>query len=103
MTQNRETQWAISLATIVSTAVILSGAIFGVASLVGGSNAVSDNWVGFLVAISFLGGLALSLLAFVLAVTGWIRHGRTAWLWVPLSVFPALLALIVIGETLWWE
>ena len=103
MTQNRETQWAIGLATIVSTAVISSGAIFGVAYLVGGSNAVSDNWVGFLLAISFLGGLVLSLLAFVLAVTGWIRHGRTAWLWVPLVVFPTLLAFIVLGEMVWWQ
>lgn len=103
MTQNRETQWAIGLATIVSTAVILSGAIFGVAYLVGGSNAVSDNWVGFLVAISFLGGLLLSLLAFILAVTVRIRFGKSPWLWVPLVVFPALLAFIVLGEMLWWQ
>ncbi|HEY3293198.1 MAG TPA: hypothetical protein VGJ85_06175 [Candidatus Nanopelagicaceae bacterium] len=103
MTKNRETQWAIALATTVSAVVIFSGALFGIAYLVGGSNAVSDNWVGFLVAMSFLGGLTISLLAFVLGITAWIRHGRAPWLWVPVVVFPSLLAFIVLGEIFWWQ
>lgn len=103
MTKNREKQWAVWLATAVSTVLILSGAIFGIAYLLGGSNAVSDNWVGMLAAISLLGGLIVSPMAFVLAVTTWIKHGRSRWLWLPLVVFPALLAFVIIGETFWWE
>lgn len=103
MARNRETQWAIILATTVSAVVIVAGALFGIAYLVGGTNAVSDNWIGFLVAISFLGGLVISLLAFILGITAWMRHGRAPWLWVPLAVFPCLLAFIVLGEIFWWQ
>lgn len=103
MRNNRESRWAVGLAAAVSITVVLSGAILGIAYLAGGSSAVSDNWVGFLCATALLGGLLVSLFAFVLAVTSRIKHGRSAWLWLPLSVFPVLLAFVVVGETLWWE
>lgn len=103
MTKNREAQWAVALAATATAIVMLSGAIFGVAYLVGGSSAVSDNWVGFLTAIALLGGLIVSPIAFVLAVTARIKHGRSAWLWLPLVVFPALLAFVILGEIFWWE
>ncbi len=103
MTKNREAQWAIGLAATVLTIVVLSGAVFGIAYMAGGSSAVSDNWVGVFVAIAFLGGLIVSPLAFVLAVMAWIKHSRSKWLWLPLAVFPGLLAFVILGETFWWE
>lgn len=103
MARNRESQWAIGLASIVTAFVFLTIALFGISYLVGGSNAVSDNWVGFLGVFVLLGGLLLSLLAFILAVSTRIRHGRAPWLWLALVLFPALLAFIVLGEIFWWQ
>lgn len=103
MTKNREAQWAVALAATTASVVTLAGVVFGVAYLVGGSSAVSDNWVGFLTAISLLGGLIVSPVAFVLAITSRIRHGKSAWLWLPLVLFPALLAFVILGEIFWWE
>ncbi len=103
MTNNREAKWAVGIAATVTTILILSGAILGVAYLLGGSSAVSDNWVGFQGAIALLGGLIVSPMAFVLAATARIRHGNSAWLWFPLAVFPALLAFVILGEVFWWE
>jgi len=62
-----------------------------------------DNWVGLLATVSLLGGLPASLAAFVLAVVAKVKHERWALLWLPLSVFPALLAFLVLGEAFWWE
>lgn len=96
-------QWAVALATFVAVLLLLSGAIFAIAYARGGSSTISDNWVGFLGAVSVLGGLLLSLLTFVLAITAKIRHEHWGWLWLPLLLFPALLAFVVLGEMLWWE
>jgi hypothetical protein len=78
-------------------------AIFAVAYAIGGSGATEDNWVGFLGAVSLLGGLLASLAAFALAVVAKVKHERWALLWLPLSVFPALLAFLLLGEAFWWE
>jgi len=53
--------------------------------------------------VSLLGGLLASLAAFALAVVAQVKHERWALLWLPLSVFPALLAFLVLGEAFWWE
>jgi hypothetical protein len=53
--------------------------------------------------VSLLGGLLASLAAFALAVVAKVKHERWALLWLPLSVLPALLAFVVLGEALWWE
>lgn len=95
--------WAVGLAAAVAVAIATSFVIFAVAYAIGGSGATEDNWVGFLGAVSLLGGLLASLAAFALAVVAMVRHERWALLWLPLSVFPALLAFLVLGEALWWE
>ena len=69
----------------------------------GGPGRRKDNWVGFLAMVSLLGGLLASLAAFALAVVARATHERWALLWLPLSVFPGLLALVVLGEAFWWE
>src|SRR3970282_1951542 len=52
---------------------------------------------------SLFGGLLASLAAFALAVVAKVKHEQWALLWLPLSVFPALLAFLLLGEAFWWE
>ncbi len=89
-------------AAAVSVAIAVSFMIFAVAYAVGGSGATEDNWVGFLGMVSLLGGLLASFAAFALAVIAF-KHERWALLWFPLSAFPVLLTLLVLGETFWLE
>jgi hypothetical protein len=81
----------------------VSFAIFAVAYAVGGSAAVDDTWIGLLLAVALLGGLAASLVAFVLALMAGVKHVRWRPLWLPLALFPAILAFLVLGELFWWE
>jgi hypothetical protein len=87
----------------VAVVVAVSYAIFGVAWAVGGEDAVSDNWVGFLGALAMLGGLATSLVAFVLAMVAKVKHEQWKLLWLPLVLFPALLAVVLLVEAFWME
>jgi len=100
---SRLARWAVGLAATVVVAIAASSAIFAVAYVVGGSGATEDNWVGFLSMVSLLSGLLVSLAAFALAVVARLKHERWALLWLPLSVFPALLAFLALGEAFWWE
>jgi hypothetical protein len=59
--------WAVGLAAAVVVMVVASYAIFAVAWVFGGQDAVSDNWVGLLAAVALVGGLAVSFAAAVLA------------------------------------
>jgi hypothetical protein len=96
-------KWAVGLAVAAAVAIATSFAILAVAYAIGGSGATEDNWVGFLVMVSLLGASLASLAAFALAIVAKVKHERWAPLWLPLSVFPALLAFVVLGEALWWE
>ena len=99
----RLARWAVGLAAVVVVAIAASFAIFAVAYAIGGSGAIEDNLVGFLGMVSLLGGLLASLAAFALAVVAKVKHERWTLLWLPLSVFPALLAFLLLGEAFWWE
>ncbi len=94
---------AVGLAEVVAVVVAVSYAILGVAYAVGGSDAISDNWVGMLGAVALLGGLLASLVAFAMAVVARVKHEQWALLWLPLSLFPGLLIIVVLAETLWLE
>jgi uncharacterized membrane protein len=98
----RLARWGVGIAAAAAVAMLASAAIFAVAYAVGGSGATEDNWVGFL-ALSLLGGLVASLAAFALALTAKIQHEQWPMLWLPLVLFPALVALLVLGELFWWE
>jgi hypothetical protein len=99
----RLARWAVGLAAAAAVAIAASLAMLAVAYAIGGSGATEDNWVGFLAMVLLLGGLLASLAAFALAVVAKATHERWALLWLPLSVFPGLLALVVLGEAFWWE
>jgi hypothetical protein len=96
-------RWATWIAAAVAAAVVLAFAIFGIAYLVGGWEAINDTWVGIVMVAALIGGLLVSLIAFVLAVVSVIKHERWAPLWLPLLLFPAILAFLVLGELFWWE
>ena len=91
--------WAVGLAAAVVVVVVVAYAIFAVAWVFGGQDAVSDNWVGFLAAVALVGGLAVSFAATALAVVAKYRHDDWPLLWLPLSVFPVLLVLVLLAET----
>ena len=89
---------AIALAAFVVIVVAVSYAIFFVALAAGGDDAISDTWVGAQAAFVLLGGLLVSLVALVLAVAAKVRQEPAKLLWLPLSVFPTLVALLVLAE-----
>ena len=94
---------AVGIATAVLILDALTAAVFIVAFTVGGSEAVSDNWVGMFVAIAMLGGFIVALVAFVLAITVKIKGGEWVRLRLPLFLFPALFTFLLLGEFFWWE
>ncbi|HYO19023.1 MAG TPA: hypothetical protein VES02_10215 [Dermatophilaceae bacterium] len=87
------------MALVVTVAYV----IFGVVLLVSGEDAVSDTWVGYLAGIALISGLVVSLAAFVMAVVVKVRHDSRRLLWLPLAVFPVLLAAVVLVELLLME
>ncbi len=100
---SRLARWAVGLAAAVAVVIAIAYAVFGVAYAIGGSSAIEDTWVGYLAGVSLLGGLLGSLAAFALAAVAKVKHERWALQWLPLSLFPALLALVVLVELLWME
>jgi hypothetical protein len=96
-------RWAVGIAAAVAVAILVSAAIFAVAYAIGGPGATEDNWVGLLGVVSLLGGLVALFAAFALALRAKIKQEQWALLWLPLLLFPALLAFLVLGELFWWE
>lgn len=78
-------------------------AVFALATVIGGSGATEDNWVGYLVGVLLVGGLLGSLAAFALAISAKVKHERWGLLWLPLSLLPAILVFLALGEAFWWE
>lgn len=94
---------AAELAAAAGAAVTTSLVLFGIAYAIGGPETTADNWVGFLVVVLLFGGILASLAAFVFALVAKLKHEGWALLWLPLSVFPALLIFLLLGEAFWWE
>lgn len=86
-----------------AVAFIAALTLYGIAYAVGGADATADNWVGLLVVALGLVGLVGSLVGFALAVFARIERERHRLLWLPLAVFPLILAFVVLGEAFWWE
>lgn len=96
-------RWAVGLAEVAAGILAVGFAVFGIAYAVGGADATADNWVGILTVAALATGLMSSLLAFALAGVAKVRHDRWSLLWLPLTVFPALVAFLALGEAFWWE
>lgn len=88
----------------LSAVVVAAGVVaLLVAYAIGGDPAISDTGVAYLAGVALVGGLFASLVAFLLAGFARIRHEVVARLWLPLTLFPALLALLVVAEVFWLE
>jgi hypothetical protein len=96
-------RWAIGIAGAVVTVLAVSYSIFGLTWAFSGEDAVSDTFVGYLAGYALLGGLLASLVAFVMAVVARVKHQRLALLWLPMVLFPALVIIVALVETLWME
>jgi len=101
--KSRLARWAVGLAAAVVVVLAVSYAIFGVTWAIGGEDAVSDTFVGYLAGFALIGGLVAALAASALAIVAKVKHERWALLWLPLALFPTLLAIVVLVEALWME
>jgi cytochrome bd-type quinol oxidase subunit 2 len=100
----RLARWAVGLSAVCGLAIAASVVSIALAYAVGVERAVEDRWVGLLlVTVVLAPGVAGSLLAFVLAIVARARRERWAFLWLPLSVFPAVVLYLVLGEAFRWE
>lgn len=95
---SRLARWAVGLAAGVAGVVAVSRVLLGVKYAIGGWDAVEDRWPRYVAGVSLQGGLAVSLVAFGLAVVATVRHERWTLLRIPLAVFPVLVAIVMIFE-----
>jgi hypothetical protein len=100
---SRIAPWSVRAATVVAGVLVAAFAIFLTTYLTGGWAAIDDVWVGAVVGGALLGGLFVSLVAFIGALTVVMRHERWPALWLPLLLFPTILAFLAVGELFWWE
>ena len=96
-------RWAVRLAQGTLAVVVPSSAVLGIALATGGQDAISDNWVGYLGGVALIGGLTVSLVAFLLALATRMRHREVKLLWLPLALFPSLAAVVAAVELFWME
>ena len=89
---------SVVLATGITTVIVVSYLIFAIALIAGGDAAISDTWVGYLAGYAVLAGLAVSLVAFFVAVVAEIKHESWKPLRFPLALFPVLVAVVILAE-----
>jgi heme/copper-type cytochrome/quinol oxidase subunit 4 len=93
---------AVRFASVCGVAFVASLGTIVTLHAVGAESAVEDTILGASLLIVALAGLLGSLAAFVMAIDA-RRHERWTLLWLPLLLFPAIIAFVVLGEALWWE
>ena len=94
---------AVHLSIVFGAASATSIAAVVIAYAVGVESAVEDTLLGASLGVTAFVGFLGSLAAFLAAVVAKVRHEPWTMLWLPLCMFPALLAFLVIGEAFWWE
>jgi hypothetical protein len=95
--------WAVRLSAVFGALFAASVAAVAIAYAAGAEHAVEDTLLGWVLGIMASTGFLGSLAGFLAAIVAKVRHERRTPLWLPLSVFPALLAFLVFGEAFWWE
>lgn len=93
----RLVRWAVRLAAGVVVAITVSYLVYGTVWATAGANAVIETAVEEQTYAVYLGGLVASVAAFALAIVSRVREHARKGLWLPLSVFPVLVALLVIA------
>ena len=93
-----QARWAVALAAVVAAGIPALAANY----VVRGTGVADGAWATFVLGCALVAALAISLTAFTLSVTARLRHERGLLLWLPLTVFPALVVFVGIGENVWW-
>lgn len=89
---------------LLALVVLTSGAVlFAGAWLIGGEDAVSDNWVGVTTVMALFVGIFGSFAALVTAVFAGLRHEPWSRLRLPLATFPTVVVIVVLLEALVFE
>lgn len=83
--------------------LVLAAVLFGGAWVIGGDDAVSDNWVGVTVVLALFLGLCSAFIALVIAVFAGLVHEPWGRLWLPLATFPTVVAIVVLLEVFVFE
>ncbi len=96
-------RWAVRLAVGTVAVLVPASTVVGVALATGGQDAISDNWVGYLGGFALIGGLAVSLMGFLMALASRLRRSGVRWLWLPLALFPTLALVVAAVELFWME
>jgi hypothetical protein len=95
--------WAVRLSAVFGAATAASIAAVVIVYAVGVENTAEDTWLGWFLGCMALTGFVGTLAAFLAAIVAKPRHEQWPPLWLPLCVFPALSAFLVVGEAFWWE
>jgi heme/copper-type cytochrome/quinol oxidase subunit 4 len=93
---------AVRFASVCGVAFAASIGTIATLHAVGAESAVEDTLLGAVLLVVAFVGLLGSLAAFAMAIDA-RRHERWTLLWLPLLLFPAIVAFVVLGEALWWE
>jgi hypothetical protein len=99
----RLARWAVRLSAVFGAASAASIAAVVIACAVGIESTVEDTGLGEFLGLTAVTGFLGSLAAFLAAIVAKVRHEQWTLLWLPLCVFPTLLAFLVLGEAFWWE
>ena len=91
---------AVEVAAATVLALTVAVGVCGVA-WAAGVDPASGTWVAGLGAVALFGGLTLSFFPFVAAVVSRLRRDRGRWLWLPLTLFPALSVVAVVFWAFW--
>jgi hypothetical protein len=94
-------RWASTSAVIAAGFVPAAYAIIALALAIGGPSESSDAWANLLGKSAAYLGVALALLAFLLAAASRIRREPIESLWFPFSLFPILGALALLVYVFW--
>lgn len=91
------------LAALALVVLVFAAVLFGGAWVLGGEDAVSDNWVGVTVVVAFFVGLFGALAAMLTAGFAGLRHEPWSRVWVPLATFPAVVVIVGLLEAFVFE
>ena len=99
----RLARWAVGSSVVFGAVSAVSAAAVAIAHAVGAESAVEDTQLAWLLGLMALTGFVGSFAAFLAAIVAKVKHESSMAVWLPLCLFPALLAFVVLGEAFWWE
>jgi amino acid transporter len=86
-------RWAVGLGILVAVGCAAAIATYAVAS----TATTNGSWFSFLGGVALLLAVLTSMGAFAMAVTAKIQRDHSLLLWLPVALFPAIVAFIVLS------